>query len=73
MSGPCFTVRPPRDKPRRKRGRFIDQPIVNDFAEKVALSYESEPTFTLERQVAMARQELGEDRWAVLMAEWEAK
>lgn len=30
------------------------------------------PTFTLDRQIAEARAEMGEARWAELNAEWEA-
>lgn len=29
-----------------------------------------EPTFTLDRQIAHARREMGEARWAELQAEW---
>lgn len=30
------------------------------------------PTFTLDRQIAQARREMGEARWAQLDAEWNA-
>lgn len=32
---------------------------------------EHEPTYTLERQIAQARREMGEERWNELEKEWQ--
>lgn len=50
----------PRQKPRR----------TNADASEPAWSNECAPTFTLSRQVARARAEMGEQRWTDLNAEW---
>ncbi len=43
------------------------------FAPQIEASFrECEPTYTLERQVAQARREMGEAKWQRLMAEWTA-
>lgn len=34
---------------------------------------ESEATFTLDRQIAEAKAEIGSERWAELNAEWDAR
>lgn len=39
------------------------------FAEPVA---EWAPTYTLERQIAEARERMGEERWQEMQKEWEA-
>lgn len=45
------------------------------FARQIEATFvpECEPTFTLERQVAQARRDMGEARWNQLQAEWNAK
>ncbi len=43
------------------------------FAENLDLRpRESDPTFTLDAQIAEARASMGEQRWSQLNAEWEA-
>lgn len=37
-----------------------------------AYTDEAAPAFTMERHIARARREMGEDRWAELSAEWSA-
>lgn len=43
------------------------------YADKIAATYvpEATPSFTLERHVRQAREQMGEARWTQLMAEWE--
>ena len=43
---------------------------ANWWSDNAPKARECEPTFTLDRQIAEARQEMGEDRWAELQAEW---
>ena len=45
------------------------------FARQVEATFTPEytPTYRLERQIAQARREMGEERWAQLQAEWDDK
>lgn len=45
---------------------------VRDMRPVEVFTPESQPTYTLERQVAEARTEMGDARWAALNAEWDA-
>lgn len=47
---------------------------MNDFADKIAASYDAseyDPTYQLERIVREARRDMGEARWQQLQAEWD--
>ncbi len=48
------------------------QRIEADVQATLAARREYDPTFTLDRQVAEARREIGEARWQQLNAEWRA-
>ena len=44
------------------------------FAAQIEAAFprECDPSFTLERQIAEARRDMGPARWAELMAEWDS-
>jgi hypothetical protein len=46
---------------RRARHQWTEEPPVPDYV----------PNFTLDRQIAEAREQMGESRWQQLQAEWE--
>lgn len=52
-----------------RRRRFV--PYTERQGQAPVPVPECEPTYTLDRQIAAARAEMGEQRWAELNAEWE--
>lgn len=55
-----------------KRRRHHPQTLAAQLAPLIAdRTPEYMPTLTLDRQIARARKEMGEERWSQLMAEWD--
>lgn len=56
----------------RQRARIAERMDAQIKADPFAYAAEWTPTFTLDRQIADARESMGEDRWAQLRAEFDA-